>query len=87
MRQYKMWNVVKSPDYATLYGKSFGANDYTTTTVNVGTSSKNSFKFLDHSLERETNEDGTMTFKFIVDGECIKESIYDPKTKELKKVN
>ena len=86
MRQYNIWNVVKSPDYALPFGKSFGANDYTTTTINVGTSSRNSFEFVKHEVIKSVCDDGTLDFQFFVDGELVKRAIYDTKNKTLLKV-
>mgnify|MGYP003139954089 CR=1 FL=1 len=80
MKQYKIWNVISNPSYNTP--KSFGANEYAHTTVNVGTSARNSFKFLTHEVTHEENADGTRTYKFLVDGVCVKGATYNPKTKQ-----
>ena len=82
MKQYKIWNVINNPSYNTP--KSFGANEYCTTHINVGTSSKNSFEFLTHETKHTENADGTRTYEFLVDGKLIKSATYDPKTKECK---
>ena len=81
MRQYKIWNDVTTPDYKTYNSKSFGTNSYTETTVNVGTSSQNSFEFLKHETKHTEKDDGTRLFEFFVDNKLIKSAIYNPKTK------
>ena len=83
MRQYKIYNQVNSPDYKQPFNKSFGANSYTKTKVFVGTSSTNSFKFLDHGTQLTHQDDGLMRFDFMIDGNIVKTALYNPKTKEI----
>tara|TARA_B100000900_G_C20529018_1_gene695504 strand:- start:141 stop:416 length:276 start_codon:yes stop_codon:yes gene_type:complete len=83
MRQYKIYNQVNSPDYKQPYSKSFGANGYTETKVFVGTSSRNSFEFLDHGTQLTYQDDGLMRFDFMIDGNIVKTALYNPKTKEI----
>ena len=83
MRQYKQWHSVATPDYKSYWGKSYGANDRTETTINVGSSSTNSYQLVQHSTRRTQREDGNIQFSFLVDGVVVKEAIFNPKTKKL----
>jgi len=77
MRQYKIWNVINNPSYNSP--KSFGANEYATTSVKVGSSSRNSFDFVDHEVKHFINDEGKKVFQFIVDGVVIKEGVQKTK--------
>ena len=83
MRQYKQWHSVATPDYKAYWGKSYGANDRTETTIHIGSSSRNSFQFLRHETKRIEREDGRVQFSFLVNGVPVVEAVFNPKTKNL----
>ena len=82
-KQFNIYNRVHAPDYANTGAKSYGTNSFTTTEVVVGTSSKNSHEFLKHETKKIVHDDGTMTFEFWLDDNCIKECVYDIKQKKV----
>ena len=71
-RQYPIWNIINNDSYAT--DKSYGVRDTSTTTVRVGTSSRNSYKFLDTETSVEILDNGDRIFRFWVDGDLIKKA-------------
>ena len=89
MRQYKMWYDTYSPDYKNG-NKSYGSNSYTTQRLFVGTSSANSYPFCTTEMEKiELFINDTLHYKFVytVDGEVVKEKLFNVKTKEIVKDN
>tara|TARA_R100000789_G_scaffold97744_1_gene100658 strand:- start:9 stop:296 length:288 start_codon:yes stop_codon:yes gene_type:complete len=77
MRQYKIWNIIDNPSYKTP--KSFGANEYAKTSIKVGSSSSNSFDFLEHEVKTFLNDKGRKVFQFWVDDVLIKEVVQKTK--------
>ena len=62
--------------------KSYGVNDYNIQNVKVGTSSRNSFDFAKIEMG-VANSDNKKTYSLYVDGELIKQAVYNLKTKEM----
>jgi len=77
MRQYKIWNIIDNPSYKA--SKSFGANEYAKTSIKVGSSSINSFDFLEHEVKALLDDKGRKLFQFWVDGVLIKEVVQKTK--------
>ena len=77
MRSYPIWNNVQACIYQS--SKSWGAKDQSQVEVVVGTSAKNSHKFVTHKTTHRTMEDGTQEFRFYVDGVVVKTGIIEPK--------
>ena len=73
MRQYPIWNQTHSNAYGNP-DRSHGANDYTKTEVLIGTSSRNSYHFLDHETRVSTDDDGNKKFQYLIDGKIFKEA-------------
>ena len=73
MRQYPIWNNVQ----ACIYGspKSWGAKLTAAVTVLVGSSSRNSHKFVSHATTHRLHENGDREFRFYVDEQCVKRAI------------
>ena len=71
-RSYPIWNETRNPSYST--DKSNGARDYTRTDVKVGTSATNSYNFVTHETRVSTDEKGTKTFEFLIDGRVFKQA-------------
>ena len=82
-KQFNIYNRVHAPDYANTGAKSYGTNSFTTTEVVVGTSSRNSHDFLNHETKVLTKPDGNKLFQFWLDGNLIKEAVYDVKEKKI----
>ena len=82
-KQFNIYNRVHAPDYANTGAKSFGTNSTTHTEVVVGTSSRNSHDFLIHETKVLTKPDGNKLFQFWLDGNLIKEAVYDVKEKTI----
>ena len=72
-RQYPIWKKISNNSYAT--DKSHGVRDTEFTVVNVGTSSKNSHRFLTTEIMTYTNDDGLKVFLYYVNGIKIKKAI------------
>ena len=92
MKSYPIWCVVNAPDYAS--SKHFGAKDYTSTDINIGSSATNSFDFVKTEVIKteflqEDEVNGVIKtrlcyeFEFRVDGVCVKKAWYDTKSKKL----
>ena len=73
MKQYPIWNRVTSCIYKG--GKSYGVKERGEVEVLVGTSSRNSYKFLDHKTTCKIFEDGSREFRFYVDDQLIKRAV------------
>ena len=72
-RQYPIWNQTHSNAYNNP-DRSHGANDYTRTEVLIGTSSRNSYHFVNHETRVFTDDDGNKTFQFLIDGRIFKKA-------------
>ena len=80
MRQYPIWVDMVNSSYNS--SKSYGVNDYNIQHVKVGTSSRNSFDFV--KIEMSVYDtDNLKTYSLRVDGELIKEAVYNLKTKKM----
>ena len=55
--------------------KSYGVRDHGDVEVRVGTSSSNSFSFVEHSISHRLHDDGSREYRFKVDGKVIKTGI------------
>ena len=80
MQQYPIWHDVKSCLYKS--SKSYGARDTADTTIYIGSSSKNSTEFIRTSTTRRFKYNEALgqvvcSFRFYVDGICIKEMIFE----------
>ena len=92
MRQYPIWVDMVNNSYNS--SKSYGVNDYNIQNVKIGTSSRNSFNFAKIEMGVQDNDkDGgyneptlTKTYSLRVDGELIKQAVYNLKTKEMEAV-
>ena len=82
-RQWKIFNKVFTPEYKNNYAKSYGTNSFTISDIYIGSSKTNSFPFVKHET-KTFKQNGDYVFQFFVDGELIKEKLYDPKTKQIK---
>ena len=82
-KQFKIYNKVYAPDYKNTGSKSYGANTFTTTDIVIGSSKVNSFDFVSHETKTFIKENGLRVFQFFVDGELIKEALYNEKSKEI----
>lgn len=73
MRQYPIWNDVS----ACIYGssKSWGAKLTAAVTVLVGSSSRNSHRFVSHATTHRQHENGDKEFRFYVDEKCVKRAV------------
>ncbi len=73
MRQYPIWNDVQ----ACIYGssKSWGAKMTAAVSVLVGSSSRNSHKFVAHATTHRQHDNGDKEFRFYVDGVCVKRAV------------
>lgn len=75
-RSYPIWNSVEACIYKS--GKSWGAKDCSDVDVLVGSSSSNSHHFVNHTTRKIITEDHVI-FKFYVDGNKVKEMIFENK--------
>ena len=82
-KQFKIYNKVYTPDYKDTGRKSYGSNSFTSTDIVIGSSKVNSFDFVSHETKTFIKENGVRVFQFFVDGELIKEALYNEKTKEI----
>ena len=80
MRQYPIWVDMVNNSYNS--SKSYGIRDYATQHVKIGTSSRNSFNFAKIEMGVADN-DNKKTYSLHVDGELIKQAVYNLKTKEM----
>jgi len=80
MRQYPIWVDMVNNSYNS--SKSYGVNDYNIQNVKIGTSSRNSFDFAKIEMGVADN-DNKKTYSLYVDGELIKQAVYNLKTKEM----
>ena len=90
-RSYPIWNRINSCIYSgrgagkgDKYGnKSYGVKHHNEVTVYVGTSSKNSHKFVEHSVTHRIIANGDKEFRFHLDGEVLKTAILRKGESEL----
>jgi len=80
MRQYPIWVDMVNNSYNS--SKSYGVSDYNIQHVKVGTSSRNSFDFAKIEMG-VADSDNKKTYSLYVDGELIKQAVYNLKTKEM----
>ena len=96
MKSYPVWCVVDAPNYNS--SKSYGTREYTTTDVKIGSSATNSFDFVKTEIKKSVlSSDDKMwkyietlkgiieihVFEFMVDGNVIKKTYYDPNGKRI----
>ena len=72
-RSYPIWNKVTACIYSSA--KSYGVRETGEVEVVVGTSATNSHPFLKHATTHRLHDDGSRSYRFYVDGVCIKEAI------------
>ena len=73
MKQYPIWNIINS--CVDKGAKSYGVREHGDVEIRVGTSSGNSYTFVEHSITHRIHEDGSREYRFYVDGEVIKTGI------------
>ena len=73
MRQYPIWNIITACIYKSA--KSYGVKDFGKVVVKVGTSSSNSHNFLDHEVTHKELANGDRSFRFYLDGHCVKKGL------------
>ncbi len=85
MRSYPIWNAVT----ACIYGssKSWGAKQTASVDVLVGTSSRNSHKFVSHATTHREHANGDREYRFFVDGKCVKRAILRKGATELESLS
>ena len=76
---YPIWNNVQ----ACIYGssKSWGARDTCDVNVSVGSSTKYSNHFVNHTTTKREIEKDLFEFRFYVDNKIIKRALFDKKNK------
>ena len=72
-RSYPIWLDIFNSGYAT--DRSHGVKNTESTVVNVGTSSKNSHRFLKTQIMTYTNDDGFKVFVYYINTTKIKKAI------------
>ena len=75
MRQYPIWNIIKSCAYKS--DKSYGVKADGVVKVRMGTSSVNSHPFLTHRTTCKTHVNNMKEFRFYVDDKCVKRKFVD----------
>jgi hypothetical protein len=70
---YPIWNDVSACIYKS--GKSWGAKTAAAVAVLVGSSARNSHKFVTHTTTHRQHPNGDREFRFFVDDRCIKRAI------------
>jgi len=71
-QSYPVWNQVTACIYKS--SKSYGVRQVGEVDVKIGTSGSNSFHFVSHKVTHRKHADGSRTYRFYVDGICIKEA-------------
>ena len=87
-QQWPIWNIINSCAYADKRGssmgnKSYGIQEHGEVEVRVGTSKRNSHKFLETKLTHRRIDENTQSFRFYVNGEVLKEAILKKGSDEL----
>ena len=72
MRQYPIWCEINSCSYKTP--KSYGVKNHSDQHIKVGTSRSNSHDFATVTVTHRQHEDGSRTYRLMVDGVIIKEA-------------
>ena len=85
MKQYKIWNLIKSCQYKS--SKSYGVENTGDVSIFVGTSSRNSFHFANHATTHRLLENGDREFRFYFNGKCIKRVLLTKGATKLKKLS
>jgi|TARA_S200002703_G_scaffold157126_1_gene164241 hypothetical protein len=73
MKQYPIWNIITACIYKSA--KSYGVRNTGDVEVRVGTSSRNSHKFLQHTTTHRLLNNGDREYRFYIDGECVRRAI------------
>jgi len=73
MKQYPIWNIITACIYKSE--KSYGVRNTGDVEVRVGTSSRNSHKFLQHTTTHRLLNNGDREYRFYIDGECVRRAI------------
>lgn len=81
MKQYPIWNIITACIYKSA--KSYGVRNTGEVEVRVGTSSRNSHKFLQHTTTHRLLDNGDREYRFYLDGECIKRALLKKGADEL----
>jgi hypothetical protein len=75
MQSYPIWNQINSCIYADKAGskgnKSYGVKQHSEVSIYVGTSARNSHKFLTHSVTHREHPNGDREFRFYVNDELM----------------
>ena len=79
-RQYPIWVDMVNNSYNS--SKSYGVKDFAIQHIKIGTCSRNSFDFAKLELG-VADSDNKKTYSLYVDGELIKQAVYNLKTKEM----
>ena len=74
MKQYPIWNIINSCAYKNR-NKSYGIKEHGEIEVRIGTSSRNSYVFLETKTTHREHENGDREYRFYVDGKLIKRAI------------
>ena len=82
--EYPIWNKINSCIYSDNQGKttgnkSYGIKEHGENEILIGTSSKNSFKFLETKITCKKLESGKTIFHFYIDNKLVKSAILDEK--------
>ena len=72
-KMYPIWNDVQACIYKS--SKSYGVRNTGEVEIRVGTSSKNSHKFLQHTTTHRLLDNGDREYRFYLDGECIRRAL------------
>ena len=73
MKQYPIWNIITACIYKSA--KSYGVRNTGDVEVRVGTSSRNSHKFLQHTTTHRLLNNGDREYRFYIDGECVRRAL------------
>jgi hypothetical protein len=74
---YPIWNQIEACIYKS--GKSYGVKNDGFNQIKIGTSSRNSWDFVNTRVTHREHEDGTRTFHFYVDGKLYKKATLNKK--------
>ena len=82
MANYPIWNKINQCIYSDNQGKttgnkSYGIKEHGENEILIGTSSKNSFKFLETKITCKKLESGKRSFHFYIDNRLIKSAVID----------
>ena len=71
-QSYPIWNQVTACIYKS--NRSYGVRQEGAVDVKIGTSGSNSFHCLSHKVTHRKHADGSHTYRFYLDGICVKEA-------------